>query len=547
MKLNQRTLFILPFVALAFFSMLAFLTLEFALRDWFFERNESELSRVIDVTYDSIVRIQAENDDMQLVIDNISMVIPNYRLNIFNEQGDVLGDSLQSQKEYVAVNNISNFEEVIQSLNKGWGKSIRFSKAWNTQMYYFAKRFQHNDSTLIVRVGMNISDYENAIEELRLIFALMAISAFILIGGLLYTFSQLLKKSITKEQILLENRVNERTKDIQLLQRLVSMLAACKYINEVEGVVEDIVPRLIGNRPCSISLVNSSRNLVEMKIKWGGNWPGTHVYSPDECWSLRKGKFHFSEDSLSSQTCAHMENKHQDALCIPLLAHGQTLGVFHIIVGDDFTPEMESIAFTLAEHLGLSLANLSLQETLRNQAIRDPLTGLFNRRHMEQTLELELNRATRHEKNCAMLMLDLDHFKQFNDNFGHDAGDYVLKFFAELLRNTVRKEDVICRVGGEEIAIIIPDTSIEQAAICADKICQASAEQNLTYRGLTLGQVTTSIGVSIYPEHAKTPKELVKKADIALYDAKTNGRNRYVICESKSIVLTQVDPKITAV
>lgn len=547
MKLNQRTLFILPFVGLALFSVLAFLTLEFVLRDWFFERNESELSRVIDVTYESIVRIQAENDEMQLIVDNISTVTPNYRLNIYSEQGSVLADSLPSQIEYATVSNINSFEEFSQSLSKGWGKSIRFSKAWNTQMYYFAKRFQHNDSTLIIRVGMNISDYEDAIEELRVIFALMAVGAFILIGGLLYTFSQLLKKSITKEKILLENRVNERTKDIQLLQRLASMLAACKYINEVEGVVEDIVPRLIGNRPCSISLVNASRNLVEMKIQWGSDWPGTQVYSPDECWSLRKGKFHFSEDSLSSQTCAHMEDEHRDTLCIPLLAHGQTLGVFHIVVGDDFTPEMESIAFTLAEHLGLSLANLSLQERLRNQAIRDPLTGLFNRRHMEQTLELELNRAIRHEKSCAMLMLDLDHFKQFNDNFGHDAGDYVLKSFAELLKNTVRKEDIICRVGGEEIAIILPDTGIEQAAICAGKICQASAEQDLTYRGLALGQVTTSIGVSTYPEHAKTPKDLVKKADIALYEAKNKGRNQYVICESTGVVLTQVDPKVKVI
>lgn len=540
MKLNQRTLFILPFVGIAIFSILAFLILEFILRGWFLARNESDLSRIIDVTHESIVRIQAEEDDMQLIVDNISIVATNYRVNIFNKQGQVLGDSFPLKNEMVETKTAKDFDEFTQSLNTGTGKSIRFSETMNSQMYYLAKRFQYHDSALIIRVGMNTHDYEAAVKELRIFLAIMAVGAFILIGLLLYAFSQLLKKSITKEQSLLESRVQDRTKDIQLLQRFASMLAACKYINEIEGVVEDIVPRLIGNRPCSISLVNSSRNLVELKIHWGDKWPGVEVYSPDECWALRKGKYHFSEDSLSSQTCKHMGESHQETLCIPLLAHGQTIGVFHIAVDKDFTEELKNVAFTLAEHLGLALANLSLQDTLRNQATRDSLTGLFNRRHMEQTLELEFNRATRYEKNCALLMLDIDHFKQFNDNFGHDAGDYVLKCFATVLKDTVRAEDVVCRVGGEEIAIILPETDIEQATLCAEKICKTIAEQDLVYHNLTLGQVTTSIGVSGYPEHAQTPKELVKMADISLYSAKSNGRNQYVVCEQGSSVVTHL-------
>ena len=170
----------------------------------------------------------------------------------------------------------------------------------------------------------------------------------------------------------------------------------------------------------------------------------------------------------------------------------------------------------------------SLQAELREQAVRDSLTGLFNRRFLEETLERELSAAARSRSNLTIILLDLDFFKDFNDEFGHEAGDAVLRVLGSLLRGNTRLSDVACRYGGEEFILVLPGASAEIALERAEDIRTAFAASEIIFRGRVL-QATLSAGVAAYPTHGGRGDELIRAADAALYGAKRSGRNRIVL------------------
>ena len=188
----------------------------------------------------------------------------------------------------------------------------------------------------------------------------------------------------------------------------------------------------------------------------------------------------------------------------------------------------ERFVETVAEQLALALSNLRLRESLLQQSIRDPLTGLFNRRHLEETLDLELHRATRRGEPISAVMFDVDHFKRYNDLHGHDAGDAVLRALGNLVQTHIRAGDVACRFGGEEFLLLQPGLGAEDARSRAESLRQAVSSLSLTNHGVELGSITVSMGVATYPEHAHDRAALLKRADEALYRAKQEGRNRVV-------------------
>jgi len=207
-----------------------------------------------------------------------------------------------------------------------------------------------------------------------------------------------------------------------------------------------------------------------------------------------------------------------------MVGQGDTLGALHVEFGNAARTEqissgespqdsLQRLAVTAAGQIAMSLASLRLRETLRDQSIRDPLTGLFNRRFMEESLDRELQRATRKKHSVSVLFLDLDHFKKFNDTFGHDAGDLVLRSVAELFRNFFRAEDVICRYGGEEFSIILPESSQNNAVIRANSLREEVKRLELESHNQNLGAITVSIGVASFPDHGLTGAELLKVAD----------------------------------
>ncbi len=220
----------------------------------------------------------------------------------------------------------------------------------------------------------------------------------------------------------------------------------------------------------------------------------------------------------------------QSLIALPLRAEVDHLGILYLNYRHlrTFTEHEVKLLSVFANQSALALANARLRETLREQAIRDPLTGLFNRRYMEEMLERELHRAARHQVPLGVLMIDIDHFKEFNDTFGHLAGDQVLREIGAGLPKLVRAEDVICRFGGEEFLAILPEASLEDAVKRAEQIRAKVKETRVHFEEQAL-QVTVSVGVAVFPQHGRTAEAIVHAADAALYRGKQEGRDRVIV------------------
>jgi diguanylate cyclase (GGDEF)-like protein len=194
--------------------------------------------------------------------------------------------------------------------------------------------------------------------------------------------------------------------------------------------------------------------------------------------------------------------------------------------------QLQVLVRMIRDHLSLALANIRLRETLQHQAIHDPLTDLFNRRYLEETLGREILRAQRKEVALVVMMLDLDHFKKFNDTCGHEAGDHLLQLLADFLKSNIRGGDIACRYGGEEFVLILPETSLEVALLRAEEVRRGVSRLKLSYQGQTLRNITISLGVATFPKHGTNTDDLLKAADKALYRAKAAGRNRVMVANS---------------
>lgn len=325
-------------------------------------------------------------------------------------------------------------------------------------------------------------------------------------------------------------QVEDQNRTMALTNEMADTLQACQASEEAYGAIGHFMPRFFPNDAGALYILNNSRNLFESMVSWGRTPPAISVFAPDDCWSVRRGRLHKVENPREALLCRHVASAWFGGyLCVPLIAQGETLGVLHLESGswseEQEKPGLpkEQLALTVAEDLALALANLRLRETLRSQAIRDPLTGLFNRRYMEETLERELKRSIRTGSPIAVIMMDLDHFKVYNDTFGHNAGDDLLSALGNLVKNQIRGEDIACRYGGEEFVLIIPGAVIEVALERAELLRLAVKEMHVNHRGLK--PITLSLGVAIYPLHGETGLDLIRAADSALYRAKREGRD----------------------
>jgi diguanylate cyclase (GGDEF)-like protein/PAS domain S-box-containing protein len=329
------------------------------------------------------------------------------------------------------------------------------------------------------------------------------------------------------------NELEQHSQEITMLNEMSDLFRVCRTAAEAYDVVSQITPRLFPAESGALYIINREHGLVEAVSQWGKC--NVSQFSPEDCWALRRGRVHLIENSHDGLLCQHFEEDFNGSyICVPMMAQGETLGVFHLHYHGS-TPLPEShrrLAVTVAEHIALALANLRLQETLRSQSIRDPLTGLYNRRYMQEALEREVAQAQRNGTNLSLVMFDLDHFKRFNDMFGHDAGDLVLRELGQLLQDYIGGKNIACRYGGEEFILILPETTLEQAQEQATVIAQAIHRLKIVYKQRTLGALTVSQGISYYPGHGKTLEEVMLAADAALYQAKQAGRDRIVIWDN---------------
>lgn len=338
------------------------------------------------------------------------------------------------------------------------------------------------------------------------------------------------------DQLALLNReLHEKSETTTRLVKLGELLQACVTFPEAFSVVGTAMAEFLGGLSGTVHLTSASRNLVEEMAHWGDVRSSATQFAPEDCWALRRGQEHVAGPGMLTPRCAHItENGKKGYVCMPLAAQGETLGILHLCEPNaaekpQWLAERQQILRGVVDTLALALANLRLRETLRQQSIRDPNTSLFNRRYLEETSSRELRRMERSGQPLVVIMLDVDHFKQFNDTFGHEAGDLVLKQVAATLIEHARDSDVVSRYGGEEFALVMPGSSVQEGAERAEALRQAIRKLHLTHRGRTLGTVTASFGVAAYPEHGVSWAELTNAADHALYEAKGNGRDRVAI------------------
>jgi diguanylate cyclase (GGDEF)-like protein len=337
---------------------------------------------------------------------------------------------------------------------------------------------------------------------------------------------------------LLEDQAR-RAQQSRVLAEMSSLLQATSAVDELYAVIADYMERLFPGHDGAFFAYSASRDDLEQKSSWGG-FPAEEqpTMKPSECWGLRRGRVHRVDGSLTRMRCAHIPSLiGGSSLCVPVLGPDETLGLLHVrfrAAGDTtrdqaLWEEREQVASTAAEYLGLALVNLRLRLALQQQSIRDPLTGLFNRRFLEETLPREIRRAQRKRSTLCVLMLDIDNFKSFNDRYGHAAGDNVLREFSGLLIDNIRATDIASRYGGEEFTIVLPDSPVADARNKAELILEKTRALRVTFNGTGLGPISTSIGLAACPEHCDNAQALLRAADQALYAAKQGGRSRVEI------------------
>lgn len=321
--------------------------------------------------------------------------------------------------------------------------------------------------------------------------------------------------------------LRQRGEVIELLGGMAHRMQAARTDDELASIIQVFVPRVLPALPGALFAHNNSRNMLVPIAEWGGLHIGRDGFAPDQCWALRRGRSHYVTEKHGDIVCAHAET---DELyhCEPLLAGGEVIGVLYL---RGLLKEESRFRLTvLVENIASALVNHRLQRSLREQTIRDPLTGLFNRRYMEEALTLEIARASRSGAPLSLVMCDVDHFKRFNDDFGHDAGDVVLKAVAAEMRGRFRDGDVICRFGGEEFTIIAPGTTAEALVNRVETVREAIAEQVVRHHGKTLGSTSMSFGIASWTnDMARDGSTLIQAADAALYQAKRGGRNQVLV------------------
>ncbi|MGA3348217.1 MAG: diguanylate cyclase [Candidatus Sulfotelmatobacter sp.] len=333
--------------------------------------------------------------------------------------------------------------------------------------------------------------------------------------------------------------LKKRTDRATMLAKMGELLQSCINREEVFAAALGFAPKIFPVARGAIVLLNAERNLAEVIGSWSACQFSSTEFEAADCWALRTGQPHLVVAGDTTAPCLHAAGVKNTYLCIPILAQGETLGIMHFQSTDE-AQQMEaselSLKTTFAGQVGLSIANIRLRDALRTQSVRDALTGLYNRRYLEEALDREIRRAGRAGQPLGLMMIDLDHFKRFNDTYGHDAGDAVLREAAAFLLRSVRAEDFVCRFGGEEFVVILPTANREGAHARAERLRLKMKDMAVQHQGRSLGMVSFSIGVAAFPEHGASPQELMAAADAALYEAKRGGRDRVVVATPKGEV-----------
>jgi diguanylate cyclase (GGDEF)-like protein len=373
--------------------------------------------------------------------------------------------------------------------------------------------------------------------------------------GLVTLFGFLVRDALLRQRVAAQTGLtNERlaqtvdsledqAQESELLTAARNELQLCVDVEQVYKSAANSFSRLLAGTSGSLCMINNSRLLVEVVSSWQEGAAKSAIedfHPPESCCGLRSGQARWRQPGVSEIQCTHFSGEPPERyLCKPIVSHGNAIGVLYIQCPDEravsLVKQRMNGLLQLNQLTGMAVAALNLRTKLENQSIRDPLTELFNRHFMQISLDRELSRAARHSQSLCVLMLDVDHFKTFNDTYGHAAGDTVLKAISGIFRASIRSEDVACRYGGEEFTIILPDVTQVSACERAEAIRLAVATLRVPLEPEVCGEFSVSIGVACYPHDGETADQLLRKADLALYRAKHQGRNQVVLFEGDPV------------
>jgi len=354
------------------------------------------------------------------------------------------------------------------------------------------------------------------------------------IGDMAQAIRVFRENGLERERLETERARDQVVRDA--LAQMMHRMQGCDTQEELAEVVACFAPQVFPELTGALFAFDPTRNLLIDLGRWGEPHRTETTFVPARCWGLRRGRPHVSNGGRHDIACPHLQDLDaSDSLCVPLVAQGETVGLLYF---EEISKEPDRdrnapriYLEIMAENVGLALANIGLRQTLRTLAIRDPLTGLYNRRFLDETLNRELEQARRTGAPLSCIMIDIDHFKRFNDDHGHDAGDAVLQRVAQIIARHSGPADHPCRFGGEEFALVLPATDLAGATARAEEMRVAVRDIAIAHHGRPLGPITASFGVAELPPRANATV-LLQLADAALLEAKREGRDRVVTDEA---------------
>ncbi len=332
------------------------------------------------------------------------------------------------------------------------------------------------------------------------------------------------------------NKLEQRNYEITTINQMMEFLQACEKIEDANEFLAEFLKKLFPGFSSSILLKDECNCKFESVSSYGNLADSETLVKFNDCWALRRGQTHIASNAQPGLFCHHVDRESQPTttICIPLLNRGRVWGLFYLRTqcSEKISHHQKQLAHTVAEQISLALYNLKLREQLRNDSIRDALTGLFNRRYLDEYLQQEIIRAKRNQQPLSVIMVDVDRLKRFNDTYGQDVGDIVIRELWKFLQQKVIGYDLLCRFGVEDMTFILINTPISVAKQRAENIFSGVRELSLKNQGETLPSITISLGVACFPLHGTTGEEILQLADRALYRAKKTGRNRVVLYQN---------------
>jgi diguanylate cyclase (GGDEF)-like protein len=438
---------------------------------------------------------------------------------------------------------------IIDGLDGVWSEAIRLTTAGNAEAGRVLLSSQKTGEAVsmvgdAVQRVLNNADIAFRGHDERIwvgtLFVLMlqVIGGGLAILGLVYAFRSSVSEADGRAAAVAS--ADASREQVARLFEMADVLQSATDHADANAVLKATAAELVPGFSGALYVFNNSRDRLVLSTDWerpsGDRLPET--ISPADCWALKRGKPHLNQSDSGRLCCAHHEPG-ETLLEIPMIARGEIVGLLQLFAsGPDAEARLEGVTnlgSALADGMSLALANMALREKLRNQALRDPLTGLYNRRYMEDSLQRFVRLAERENREVSLVMVDLDHFKRLNDEHGHAFGDQVLRESALALVSALRETDIVCRYGGEELVVILPDCPVERAAEKAEAL-RLRIETLSSAHG---AEITASFGVASIPHTSNNITDLLAAADSALYKAKESGRNCVMTAPLKPFRLDQ--------